>query len=47
MKVWFQENLRMIVSIVIVVVIAVGIYAYSKRTQAPTAQKETVVSPKK
>ena len=37
MKVWLQENLRMLVSIVIVVVIALGIYAYSKRTQAPVS----------
>lgn len=32
---WFTENLRMIVSVVIVVVIAGGIYSYSKRAQAP------------
>jgi len=44
MKVWFQENLRMLVSIVIVVAIAGGIYAYSKRTQPPTAQKEAIQS---
>ncbi|MDI6777826.1 MAG: hypothetical protein QMD77_01420 [Patescibacteria group bacterium] len=44
MKVWFQENLRMLVSIVIVVVIAGGIYAYSKRTQPSVSQKETAVS---
>ncbi len=43
MKVWFQENLRMIVSIVIVVAIAGGIYAYSKRTQ-PSATKENVAT---
>ena len=42
--IWFQENLRMLVSIVIVVAIAGGIYAYSKRTQPPTAQKEAVES---
>jgi len=41
MKVWFQENLRMIVSIVIVVVIAGGIYTYSKRAQAPIVKKGT------
>ena len=40
MKVWFQENLRMLVSIVIVVAIAGGIYAYSKRTQPPTMKEE-------
>jgi polyhydroxyalkanoate synthesis regulator phasin len=35
MNEWFAENLRMIVSVVIVVVIAGGIYSYSKRAQAP------------
>ena len=44
MKVWLQENLRMLVSIVIVIVIAGGIYAYSKRTQPTVPQKETAVS---
>jgi hypothetical protein len=44
MKVWFQENLRMLVSIVIVIVIAGGIYSYSKRAQAPSANDGTVVS---
>lgn len=44
MKAWFVENLRMIVSVVIVVAIAGGIYAYSQRTQAPSAEKETAVS---
>ncbi len=38
-KVWFQENLRMVVSVVIVVAIAGGIYSYSKRTEAPTIKK--------
>lgn len=36
-KAWFTENMRMIVSVVIVVVIAAGIYTYSKRAQAPNA----------
>ncbi len=44
MKVWLQENLRMLVSIIIVVVIAGGIYAYSKRAQAPTASDGATVS---
>ena len=44
MKVWLQENLRMLVSIVIVIVIAGGIYAYSKRAQAPTANNGASVS---
>jgi hypothetical protein len=41
---WFAENLRMVVSIVIVVVIAAGIYSYSKRTQAPVASKSASVT---
>lgn len=44
MKVWLQENLRMIVSIVIVVAIAGGIYAYSKRTQPPITKEEVAES---
>lgn len=39
MNEWFAENLRMIVSVVIVVAIAGGIYAYSKRAQAPSTNK--------
>ena len=42
MKEWMQENLRMIVSVVIVIVIAGGIYSYSKRAQAPSAGEESV-----
>ena len=38
MNEWFTENLRMIVSVVIVVVIAGGIYSYSKRAQAPNTK---------
>ena len=34
---WLQENLRIIISIVIVILIAGGIYSYSKRTEAPMA----------
>lgn len=41
-KLWFQENLRMIVSVVIVIAIAGGIYAYSKRTQLPAPEKTAV-----
>ncbi len=43
MKVWLQENLRMLVSIIIVVVIAGGIYAYSKRAQAPAVNDGATV----
>ncbi|HEX8973911.1 MAG TPA: hypothetical protein VF817_00285 [Patescibacteria group bacterium] len=34
-KRWFQDNLRIIISVAIVVLIAGGIYSYSKRTDAP------------
>jgi len=44
MKIWLQENMRMLVSIVIVVAIAGGIYAYSKRTQPQIAQDEAIES---
>jgi hypothetical protein len=40
-KGWFQENLRIIISIVIVVAIAGGIYSYSKRSQAPISTTGT------
>ncbi len=32
---WFQDNLRVIVSVLIVIIIAAGIYSYSNRAQAP------------
>jgi len=44
MKQWFQDNLRIIVSILIVVAIAGGIYSYSKRTEAPTTGEEVAQS---
>lgn len=44
MKTWLQENMRMLVSIIIVILIAGGIYAYSKRTQPQVAQKEVAES---
>ena len=34
-KQWLQDNLRIIISILIVVAIAGGIYSYSKRSQSP------------
>ncbi len=37
-KQWIQDNLRIIVSILIVVAIAAGIYSYSKRTETPLAK---------
>ena len=39
-KGWLQENLRIIISIAIVVAIAGGIYSYSKRSQAPATNEE-------
>ncbi|MCX6762118.1 MAG: hypothetical protein NTY33_04765 [Candidatus Moranbacteria bacterium] len=38
-KQWFQDNLRIIVSIFIVIIIAAGIYSYSNRSQN-TAQND-------
>lgn len=35
-KQWLQDNLRIIISILIVVAIAGGIYSYSKRSQLPS-----------
>lgn len=36
---WISENLRIIISIIIVIMIAAGIYSYSKRvdTESPTS----------
>lgn len=34
-KQWLQDNLRIIISILIVIAIAGGIYSYSKRSQSP------------
>ena len=48
-KQWFRDNLRIIVSILIVVVIAGGIYSYSNRSVAPTItddQNNSVLSEK-
>lgn len=39
MKQWFQDNLRIIVSIVIVVLIAGGIYSYSNRSMSPDSSE--------
>jgi len=47
-KEWLQDNLRIIVSIIIVVAIAGGIYSYSKRTEAPVkeemSQEESIIA---
>ena len=37
---WFRDNLRIIISVLIVVVIAGGIYSYSKRSEAPAATSQ-------
>lgn len=44
MKQWIQDNLRIIISILIVVLIAGGIYSYSKRTPSPTPEETGVTS---
>lgn len=43
-KRWFQDNLRIIVSIAVVVVIAGGIYSYSKRGNSPVVSDQTAQS---
>lgn len=41
-KRWFQDNLRIIVSVIIVIAIAGGIYSYSKRSEeAMVAQEDS------
>ena len=40
LKRWFQDNLRIIISVAIVIVIAGGIYSYSKRTDSPIVTDE-------
>ena len=39
-KRWFQDNLRIIISIIIVIFIAGGIYSYSKRGASPVINDE-------
>ena len=41
MKQWFQDNLRIIISIIIVIAIAGGIYSYSKRSAEPVTEDQT------
>lgn len=40
-KAWLEDNLRVLMSILIVVAIAGGIYSYSNRSQSPTISDET------
>ncbi len=42
MREWLEDNMRIIVSILIVVLIAGGIYSYSKRTESPRMDESTV-----
>ncbi|HAT73779.1 MAG: hypothetical protein US30_C0004G0123 [Candidatus Moranbacteria bacterium GW2011_GWF2_36_839] len=42
MKEWLEDNMRIIVSILIVILIAGGIYSYSKRTESPQVDEPTV-----
>lgn len=44
LKQWFQDNLRIIVSILVVVLIAGGIYSYSNRSQAPAESDQQTQS---
>lgn len=41
LKRWFQDNLRIVISVAIVIVIAGGIYSYSKRTDAPIVAEQS------
>lgn len=40
-KVWLEENLRIILSVLVVLAIAGGIYSYSQRSQAPALTEVT------
>ncbi|MDD5397131.1 MAG: hypothetical protein PHW24_03680 [Candidatus Moranbacteria bacterium] len=46
LKRWFQDNLRIVVSVLIVVVIAGGIYSYSKRTDSPIVSDQSQTTDK-
>lgn len=41
---WLRDNLRIIISIIIVVAIAGGVYSYSKRNQVSTDQSDKVTT---
>lgn len=41
---WLKDNLRIIISVIIVIAIAGGIYSYSKRTQSPVGNEEKVAT---
>lgn len=42
-KRWFQDNLRIIISVAIVVLIAGGIYSYSKRGESPIVTTDQAI----
>ncbi len=42
-KNWFQDNVRIILSVLIVVAIAAGIYSYSKRTDEELVQEDVMI----
>lgn len=42
-KNWLQDNIRIILSVLIVVAIAAGIYSYSKRTETPIGEEEIAI----
>ena len=43
-KGWLQDNMRIIISILVVALIAGGIYSYSKRTEAPQISESGVTA---
>ena len=43
-KQWLQDNLRIIVSVLIVVLIAGGIYSYSQRSEAPNKENGVITN---
>lgn len=43
-KEWLADNMRIIISILIVVLIAGGIYSYSKRTETPVVDEEIAIT---
>ncbi|MBT3355948.1 hypothetical protein HN784_00500 [bacterium] len=42
-KNWLQDNIRIVLSVLIVIAIAAGIYSYSKRTDEELVYEETIV----
>ncbi len=44
LKVWLEDNLRIILSILVVFAIAGGIYSYSQRSQTPALTEETTTT---